>query len=138
MAAEDDNTLKAQLATRGFESISVIRRVVAGQVTVEASQLYPLDVAGEEPVYVPIPVSLSVKVDKKGRLRSLAPSAPSDEVVREAADFLRTLRERGDVAEEPGAAATEQQSAAPSRPTHQIVRDAQGRRVLRRRRISMF
>jgi len=54
------------------------------------------------------------------------------------AHFLNGLRERGEVVDETSPPAADQggRASAP-RPTHQIVRDEQGRRVLRRQRISM-
>jgi hypothetical protein len=131
MAATKDDTLEAQLTRRGFESIA-LARPAAGEVRVEANKLYPLPVPGKEPIYAPIPVSASVKLDKGGRIESIAGDKPSDRSVAEAVHFFNGLRERGEVVDEDAPKA----EASP-RPTHRIVRDEQGRRVLRRQRMSM-
>jgi hypothetical protein len=138
MAAKKENTLEAQLAKRGFESVSVGRPIVAGEAKVEANKLCPISIAGGEPVYTFIPVSMSVKLNKSGLIQSIEGDTPSDSAVRDAAHFLNWLRERGQVVDEPDAPAAEQgDRASASRATHRIVRDEQGRRVLRRQRVSI-
>src|SRR5262249_23601962 len=100
MAAKEENSLETQLAKRGFESVSVARPMAAGEVKVEATKLHRLPTAGEEPVYAPIPVSLSVKLDKSGRIQSIEGDTPSDNAVKDAVHFLNGLRERGQVVDE--------------------------------------
>src|SRR5262245_22343726 len=103
MAAKDENSLEAQLAERGFESVSVTGPMAAGEVRVEATTLHRLPTTGGEPVYAPIPVSLSVKLDKSGLIKSIEGGTPSEKAVKEAAHFLNGLRERGQVADETSA-----------------------------------
>ena len=140
MAARKESSLETQLAKRGFESVSVTRPMAAGEVKVEATKLHRLPTAGEEPVYAQIPVSLSVKLDKSGRIQSIKGDTPSDNAVKDAVHFLNGLRERGEVVDEaspPTPTPDQNGRASAPRPPHQIVRDEQGRQVLRRRRISM-
>ena len=117
--------LTAELAKRGFESISVKRELPDGHVEVDANKLHPVPVEGGETIYAPVPVSFSVALDAGGRVKSIAGGNPSPAAVADAARYIKTLRDSGQLA-----AAGEPQSA--SRPTHHIERDAQGRHVLRR------
>jgi hypothetical protein len=94
-----EKALTAELAKRGFESISVKREHPDGRVEVEANKLHPV-------------------------------GNPSPATVADAARYIKTLRDSGQLA-----AAGE---GAPARGgTHQIERDAQGRHVLRRKRFSI-
>ena len=119
-----EKALTAELAKRGFESISVKREHPDGRVEVEANKLHPVPVEGGETIYAPVPVSFSVALDAGGRVKSIDGGNPSPAAV---ARYIKTLRDSGQLA-----AAGERQPA--SRPTHQIERDAQGRHVLRRKR----
>jgi len=130
MPPKSDEALKAELAKRGFESISVKGRS-GGRVEVEANMLHALPLAGEEPLYAALPVSLSVAVDQKGRVQSVEGGTPDDAAVADAMRHVATLRDTGQLAEET-------KGDLPRGATHSIERDAQGRRVLRRKRFSMF
>jgi hypothetical protein len=79
-------------------------------------------------VYVPIP---SAGISEAGIADAgAADAAPADdEITREAQAWARNLIASGAVA---GIAATAPSYGPPHRPTHEIVEDAQGRRVLRR------
>src|SRR6516164_3114024 len=122
--------LKTELADRGFESVSIKRELPGGRVEVEANKLHPVHVEGGEAVYAPIPMSLSVELDARGRVKSIAGDTPNPAAVADAARYLKTLRDSGQLI-----FTGEQQSAAGM--THQIERDEQGRRVLRRKRFSI-
>jgi hypothetical protein len=75
-------------------------------------------------------VSFSVALDAGGRVKSIDGGNPSPATVADAARYIKTLRDSGQLA-----AAGE---GAPARGgTHQIERDAQGRHVLRRKRFSI-
>jgi hypothetical protein len=87
-------------------------------------------VEGGESIYAPIPVSLSVELDARGRVKSIDGGTPDPAAVADTTRYVKTLRDSGQLA-----AAGEQQPA--SGLTHQIERDAQGRQVLRRRRFSI-
>src|SRR2546430_15779793 len=123
-------TLTTELAKRGFESIAVKRELPDGRVEVEANKLHPVHVEAGETIYAPVPVSFSVAVDAGGRVKSIEGDSPSPAGVADAARYIKTLRDSGQLA----AAG----KAAPARGvTPQIERDAQGRQVLRRKPLSL-
>jgi hypothetical protein len=126
----NEQALKAELAKRGFESISIKRELPDGRVEVEANKLHPVHDEGGEAIYAPVPVSFSVALDAGGRVKSIDGGNPSPSAVADAARYIKTLRDSGQLT-----ASGERQPA--SRPTHQIERDAQGRHVLRRKRFSI-
>ena len=125
-----EKALNTELAKHGFESVSVKRELPDGRVEVDANKLHPVHVEGGETIYAPIPVSLSVALDTRGGVKSIEGGTPNPAAVADAARYVKTLRESGQLA-----AAGEQQLA--SGPTHQIERDEQGRQVLRRKRFSI-
>ena len=122
-----EKALTAELAKRGFESISVKREHPDGRVEVEANKLHPVHVEGGETIYAPIPVSLSVALDTRGGVKSIEGGTPNPAAVADAARYIKTLRDSGQLA------AAGERAPAPG-VTHQIERDAQGRDVLRRKR----
>ena len=123
-----EKVLKTELANRGFESVSVKRELPGGRVEVEANKLHPVHVEGDEAIYAPIPVSLSVELDARGRVKSIDGDTPNPAAIADAAHYVKTLRESGQLAP-----AGKQPSAGV---THQIERDEQGRQVLRRKRFT--
>jgi hypothetical protein len=123
-----EKVLKTELANRGFESVSVKRELPGGRVEVEANKLHPVHVEGDEAIYAPIPVSLSVELDARGRVKSIDGDTPNPAAIADAAHYVKTLRESGQLA-----SAGKQPSAGV---THQIERDEQGRQVLRRKRFT--
>ena len=127
----NQQALKTELAKRGFESISIKRELPGGRVEVEANKLHPVHDEGGEAIYAPVPVSLSVELDGRGRVKSIAGDTPKPAAVADAARYMKTLRDSGQVAIAGG--------GTPARgTTHQIERDAQGRQVLRRKRFSII
>src|SRR5436190_24245621 len=107
--------LTAELAKRGFESVSIKRELPGGRVEVEANKLHPVPVEGGETIYPPVPVSFSVAVDTGGRVKSIEGDTPNPAAVADAARYIKTLRDSGQLA-----AAGE---GAPARGgTHQIER----------------
>jgi len=129
MPRVNEKTLTTELAKRGFESVSVKRELPGGRVEVEANKLHPVHVEGNESIYAPIPVSLSVELDARGRVKSIEGDTPNPAAVADAARYIKTLRDSGQLA------GVERQPA--SGLTHQIERDEQGRQVLRRKRFSI-
>jgi hypothetical protein len=125
-----EQALKAELAKRGFESVSIKRELPGGRIEVEANKLYPVHVEAGESIYAPVPVSLSVELDARGRVKSIAGDTPNPAAVTDAARYIKTLRDSGQLT-----STGEQQSAGGV--THQIERDEQGRQVLRRKRFSI-
>ena len=126
----EEKALKMELAKHGFESVAVKRELPDGRLELEANKLHPVHVEGGETIYAPIPVSLSVALDTRGGVKSIDGGTPNPAAVADAARYVKTLRESGQLA-----AAGEQQPAFG--PTHQIESDAQGRQVLRRKRFSI-
>ena len=119
--------------TLGAMSFSVCSHfpTIVSSKWVNPVTLPPVPVEGGETIYAPVPVSFSVAVDAGGRVKSIEGDSPSPAGVADAARYIKTLRESGQLA-----AAGE---AAPARGvTHQIERDAQGRHVLRRKRFSII
>ena len=129
MPRTSQRALKTELAKRGFESMSIKRELPGGRIEVEANKLHPVHVEAGEPIYAPVPVSLSVALDPRGRIRSIDGDTPDPAAVADAARYIKALRDRGQVAA-PGA-----QESTPGF-THRIERDDQGRQVLRRTRFS--
>src|SRR5207247_10220611 len=93
-----EQALKAELAQRGFESVSIKRELPGGRVQVEANKLYPVHVEAGESIYAPVPVSLSVELDVRGRVKSIAGDKPNPAAVTDAARYIKNLRERGKLA----------------------------------------
>jgi hypothetical protein len=130
MPRTKEKALKTELAKPGFEWVAIKRELPGGRVEVEANKLHPVHDEGGEAIYAPVPVSFSVALDAGGRVKSIDGGNPSPAAVADAARYIKTLRDSGQLA-----AAGE---GAPARGvTHQIERDAQGRHVLRRKRFSI-
>ena len=126
----NQQALKTELAKRGFESISIKRELPGGRVEVDANKLHPVHDEGGEAIYAPVPVSFSVALDAGGRVKSIEGGDPTAAAVADAARYMKTLRDSGQLAVAGG--------GTPARgETHQIERDAQGRQVLRRKRFSI-
>jgi hypothetical protein len=92
--------------------------------------IHPVHVERNESIYAPIPVSLSIELDARGRVKSIYGDTPDPAAVGDAARYIKTLRDSGQLAGPGG-----RQPA--SGLTHQIERDEQGRQVLRRKRFSI-
>jgi hypothetical protein len=133
----DEKKLKKELAKRGFESASIRGRSPDGRVEVEANKLHPLPIdkdappSGGKPLYAPIPVTLSVALDKGGGIQSIAGGAPDPPAIAAAASYVRMLRDTQQLAD-PSA-----DPASGKRMTHAIEVDHKGRQVVRRKRISI-
>ena len=125
----NQQALKTELAKRGFESISIKRELPGGRVEVDANKLHPVHDEGGEAIYAPVPVSLSVELDGRGKVKSIAGDTPQPAAVADARRYMKTLRDSGQLAVTGGTSARGA--------THQIERDAQGRQVLRRKRFSI-
>jgi len=50
--------------------------------------------AGES-IYAPVPLSLSVELDARGRVKLIAGDTPNPAAVTEAARYIKTLRDSG-------------------------------------------
>src|SRR5258708_34359744 len=87
--------LQAERGRRGLESVSIKRELPGGRIQVEANKLYPVHVEAGESIYAPVPVSLSVELDARGRVKSIAGDTPTPAAVTDAARYIKTLRARG-------------------------------------------
>lgn len=96
---------------------------------VSASRLVPLgsDDPALKDVYVPVPWTGHVSLARDGTAESVPPV--DDDTTREVQAWARNLIASGAVR---GVAATAPSYGPPTRPTHEIIDDANGRRVLRR------
>ena len=115
-----EQALKADLAKRGFESVSIKRELPGGRIQVEANKLSPVHVEAGESIYDA----------RQARPITTPGDTPTPAAVTDAARYIKTLRDSGQLT-----STGEQQSTAGV--THQIERDEQGRQVLRRKRFSI-
>lgn len=102
---------------------------LAGEVS--AMRLVPLDADDPElaDVFIPMPVNAEVSMGSDGTVKAGAVPAPSGEMVREARAWARSLIANGQVR---GVARSAPWYGPPGRPTHELVLDSNGHRVLRR------
>jgi hypothetical protein len=119
-----ESALREGLAEHDLEFTRVTRSLPDG---VQANVLHQVRGAGAQPVYVPIPVTVQVAFDPQHRITALSGAQPSAAAVTDAEKWLRTLQDNHQLAN-PG--------ALPPGTTHQLIRDAQGRCVVRRRRFA--
>jgi len=107
----------------------------ATDYSVSATRLVPLDSTDPDlaAIYVPVPVSGHVTMTKDGAAETQLD--PVDEsAAREARAWARNLLATGAVA---GVTATAPSYGPPVRPTHELVEDENGRRVVRRTGFSL-
>ncbi len=83
-------------------------------------------------VHVELPVDLTARIDGAGRVTSVE-TTPRPDMMAEAVENLKSLasNQQIDGVDEPD-------SRSPVAPTHSLETDAQGRRILRRRRFTAF
>jgi hypothetical protein len=82
--------------------------------------------SGKQSIDVPLPVDVDIRLDQKGRVRSVTSSQPDSEAVAEAAHFVETLEANQQLAHEPGPLSRGA--------THQVKTDKKGRKRLVRKR----
>lgn len=89
------------------------------------------ELGGLEDVHVELPVDLEASLDPAGRVTAVQSKArPGD--VAEAIQEVQTLAANRQIADGPA------DPQSPVLPTHRLETDAQGRRILRRRRFTAF
>ena len=137
-----EQALKADLAKRGFESVSIKRELPGGRIQVEANKLTPCMSRRASRSTRPsrcryrLSLTRAVVSSRPAALQRLfldarqAGDTPNPAAVTEAARYIKTLRDSGQLT-----STGEQQSTGGV--THQIERDEQGRQVLRRKRFSI-
>jgi hypothetical protein len=98
---------------------------------VSAMRLVPLGARDPDlaDVFIPLPVNATVSLASDGTLKTSPVPEPSAEAVREARAWARNLIANGQVR---GVARSAPSYGPPGRPTHEIVADRHGHRVIRR------
>jgi hypothetical protein len=111
--------------------------------TVSVSRLRPVATGGDpdpdlEGISVAIPVTAEVVLDAAGELTSADLPEPDEASVREARSYVRSLIASGAVRGMPASPGRPVRRGPPiaggssGRPTHELVTDEQGRRIIRR------
>src|SRR5260370_2253853 len=95
MAGTSQRALKTELAKRGFESMSIKRELPGGRIEVEANKLHPVHVEAGEPIYAPVPVSLSIALDPRRPIKSIDGDTPHPAAVAHAPRYIKALRDTG-------------------------------------------
>lgn len=98
---------------------------------VSAMRLVPLGADDPElaDVFIPLPVNATVAMTRDGKVKAGAVPEPSAAVVREAQAWARNLIANGQLR---GVARSAPVYGPPGRPTHELVSDSHGHRVIRR------
>jgi hypothetical protein len=123
--------IKAHLAARGIDLLTSEPSESPGATKFSGQVWSPISVPGFEDlqdVRVAIPVEGEITRGLKGEIRSVAPMQPSIEQLAEAASYVRSLANHGQIA---GHAAKRALGA-----THQIETDEHGNRRLVRKRFT--
>ncbi len=133
VAAALEQMIEAELPDAGGPLTivgSTLESVGGTEYEVSASRLVALDPDDPElaDVYVPVPVSGHVSLAPDG-VTNAELAAVDEDTEREVRAWARSLIANGKVA---GMAATVASYGPPRRPTHELVVDSNGRRVLRR------
>lgn len=117
-------------AKHGMQLMNVKLLPRGDRALAEVKTAWPLPASelGGEQLHLELPTAIELSIDDDGRVTSMAPAGPNDEALSEAVHLVKTLKAHGQIALEKG--------GMPSGATHQVVTDAQGRRVLKRRRFS--
>lgn len=127
---------KDALAAHDDLRVKSLGKVIAGTVQGSARRLVKLDdpaLGKLDGVHIELPVDLTARIDGTGRVASVE-TAPRPDMLAEALDNLKSLASNQQISDpdEPG------DLPSPVVPTHSVETDAQGRRVLRRRRFTAF
>jgi hypothetical protein len=129
-AGIDEKAVRAALAERDLELVSLDQRLSDGTIAATANKLLPIPTPGGKPLYVPVPVVLQIKRDDQGNIESVTGDVPVAGAIADAARFVKSLIANHQLEDGNG--------AAPPGATHQVELDPKGRRILRRRRFSAF
>lgn len=124
----DEKRLRAALAKRDLELVSVDERSPDGSIAATANRLHPVPGPDGKPLYAPIPVTLRIQCDESGDVRTVAGDTPGAAAIADATRFVKSLAAGHKLAEGAG--------PVPPGATHRIEVDAKGRRILRRSRFS--
>jgi hypothetical protein len=124
--------LNARLAvTEGLRLTTLSGRSTDGRLEAQAQVLHRLHgphLGAAEGVHMELPTRAKIRLDPRGRIEGVDREEPEAEDVAEATHFAKTLIDNQQVATTPG--------PLPPGTTHQVETDAEGRRVLKRKRFS--
>ncbi len=125
----DTAILKNELAKHHFELVKIIA-TNAVSIEVSANQLQPADIGQNDPVLVPVPVTLILKLDAAGNISDISGGLPSTgKQITEAVSFVKNLVANNEIADLPGHKANA---------THRLEENENGSKVLRRKGFSFF
>ena len=125
----DTAILKNELAKHHFELVKIIA-TNAASIEVSANQLQPADIGQNDPVLVPVPVTLILKLDAAGNISDISGGLPSTgKQITEAVSFVKNLVANNEIADLPGHKANA---------THRLEENENGSKVLRRKGFSFF
>jgi hypothetical protein len=122
--------VQAHLAAQGIETVDAQTMGTSGKVHVTGQVWHKLSVPGHpelNDLHVAVPVQGELTRGRKGELAGKLPTQPDKEQLDEVGSYVRSLAAHGQIATGVG---------GPSRATHAIETDDQGRRKLVRRRFS--
>lgn len=124
-----ESLLKKELAMKGFEWIAA-SAAGTNQLQVEANKLQPVLEEGKDPVFVTLPVSLIISVNKKGHIQSIGENGISPEILTDAVNFAKTLVANHQL--------DGYQAQAIPGATHAIEVNEYGQKIIRRKRFSAY
>jgi|GEM_PF-6597541 len=116
--------LQQQLKKWDLEDVHIVRPNSDGSLEVAAKKLHPTAIDKQEPVYIPVPVSLQVRLDDKNTVTDVGGITPSAEQIEAAEYQAKGLVDNGQLG------GGNFKSVA--NPTHQIVTNEKGQKVIRR------
>ncbi|ASU33035.1 hypothetical protein [Mucilaginibacter xinganensis] len=122
-----ETALKQALEKKNLELVSYTRND-DGTMDVEANKLYPALTDDHGPLYVPLPVSLTISPNGEHDVKSIENDSPDKDAARDAKQFVKMLIDNKQLSGMPG----EQQLHT----THKIDTNAKGQRVIRRQGFS--
>ena len=121
--------LQQQLGKYDLELQAVSKQVTGSQLELRALKLTPVSVLNDQPVYLPIPLTLQVTLDEQHQITSVEGATPSTESQLAAGKFYQGLVDRHEIA---GLAGADAGHGA----THELQVNDKGQQVIRRKRFS--
>jgi hypothetical protein len=126
----EEDLLKLQLSKQGYQAIGAIKPRARNSWLVEAHTLLPVSLNKTSPLFISVPVSLSVTLDDDNQINKIEEAAPSSQQVRDAEKFVETLIANNQLGGLP--------DQSPLNPTHIIEVNEKGQPVIKRRRFSSY
>src|SRR4051794_10529407 len=86
-----EDVLKQKLSTMGFDMIRFHQQKTNDLIEAEANKLLAVYLHKGEPLYVPVPVTLSIKLDDDNNIERIEGGDPTPEAAKDAEWFVKTL-----------------------------------------------